>query len=325
MDGRQYMADYPIGEIDFTENGRHTLSLDRNGVLAELMIHVKFTITNGGTSPSGATYQQLAQIVKRFEILVNGRDTIWSIPGPDLAARHMYDFGRYMKGMDASVVTTTSAATVYNLYFRLPFFLPRHRRADDTALDLRQVRSQLIIQWGGIGDIWNTTNSAAISAVTANVYGRYHVDVPEAKTYAVRAFDTTTFPLTATSDNFGMVIQSGQANLLIRSLQLNTISDTAGVDTMLPAGSELELHTGPNVFQKLPGPILKVRNEDFLNPTATIAGFYHLGTELFGEAPDWLSVANLTADLRLRADITKVGTTDLVRVNREIIRGLKIG
>jgi hypothetical protein len=321
---RQFVLDHPIGEIDFTENGRHSLTIDRSGVLHELLLETTFTITNGGgSSPTGVPYQQLAQIFKRFEILVNGRDTIWSIPGPDLAARHNYDFGRPMKGMDATVVTTTSAATTYKLYFRLPFFLPRHRRPDDTALDLRQVRAQLIIQWGSIDDIWNTPNGAALSNVTCEVTGRYHVDVPDGKVYAVRAFDSSTHAVTATSDAFGMVIQSGQSNLLFRSFQINAISDTAGVNTMLPPGN-LTLHTGPRIFQKVKGPRLQARNEDYFNPSSPVDGFYLIGAEMFGEAPDWWTAADLTADLRLEADVTKVGTTDLFRINREIIRGYKL-
>lgn len=314
-----------IGNVVYTGGGRQTLELDRDGILLDLSVRLRFTITNGGTSPVGPKFQTLARLFKRIEVVAGGRDTVWSVNGSDIAARVQYEESSVAYGMDDTVVLTASAATTYDVVLPLSFTLPRARRPDDTGLDTRGLSTlTLAITWGGIDDIFTTVNGAAISDVSCSVEGRYMLDVPAEQAYLVRAVDTVERELTGDSDNFDIIMDRG-TGLLYRTFLIATVADSIGVNTILDPG-DISLEAGSFIFQNRAGVMVRAENRTLFSQQSPglIDGVYFLSATFAGQLVTAIDTTNLGSDLKVILDATKVSGTNIIRVNREAVRPLKV-
>jgi hypothetical protein len=311
-----------IGSIAFASGGRQTLEIDRAGVLMSLALRLTFTITNSGTPPVTPLYQALAGLIKRIEILVGGRDTVWSIRGDSLAARLFYENQIAAQGMDATVVLTASAATTYDIVLPLDFFVPNGRRPDDTGLDLRRVSTAIIaVTWGNsnCSDIFTTPNSAAISNVSCTVEGDYLLGAPDTAVYLVRAIDQVERELTGTSDNFDVIMDKG-SGLFYRGFQVEALAAGVGHASIV---NSIKLEAGPFSFRASDALHIQARNRMGYG-VAPLTGVYMLPQSFFGQGTTWINTAELTSDLKLIFNATKQTGTNIIRVTREAVRPLKL-
>jgi hypothetical protein len=311
-----------LGNVVYVSGARQTLEIDRGAPLLELMLRLRYTVTNGATAPVGPLYQTLARLIRRLELIVGGRDTVISISGASLAARRAYEQGIVEYGMDATVVLTGSAATTYDVVLSVPLVLPRGRRPDDTALDLRRVSScTLAITWGpgDCTDFYTTPNSAAISGVTCAVEGRYLLGAPDSAVYLTRTLDQVNKELTGTNTNFDMVMDRG-SGLAYRSFQIETLAAEIGSDGILNA---MRIEAGNFTFRNTDAVQIKGQNRrDF--QFAPITGLYLPELSLFGQGITWIATDKLDSDLRLVLDATKIAGTNMIYVTREGVRPLKL-
>lgn len=315
-----------IGSVTFASGARQTIEIDRDGVLLELTARLKFRITNTATAPVTPLYQALAALIKRLEIIVGGRDTVWSITGSALATRVAYEDGIAALGADATVVVTASAATDYDVTLPLQFFLPNGRRPDDTGLDLRRVSTcTLAVTWGttDAADVFKTPNGATISLVTLDVEGHYLLGAAAEDVYLVRTLDQVEQTITGSTSNLQIVMDRG-SGLFYRSFQIETLVDGQGNNGVLDPGQGVEIVAGSFVFKNRNAVQVRAHNkrEYRLSP---IAGVYMLPLSLFGQGVTWINTSQLTSDLKLQLDATFVaGGTNLIRVTREGVRPLKL-
>lgn len=314
-----------IGNVVYTGGGRQTLELDRDGILLDLDLRLRFTVTNAVTGPVGPLFQTLARLFKRIEIIAGGRDTVWSVNGVDLAARIQYEESAVAYGMDDTVVLTNSAVTTYDVVLPMSFTLPRARRPDDTGLDTRGLSTlTLAITWGGIEDLFATPNNAVISDVTCSVEGNHLLDVPDEQAYLVRAVDTVERELTGTSDNFDIIMDRG-TGLLYRSFLIATVADSVGVNTILDPGS-IRLEAGSFIYQNRSGVHVRAMNRTRYSQQTPglIDGVYFIPVTFAGQLTTAIDTSNLGSDLKLILDAVKVSGSNFIRVNREAVRPLKV-
>lgn len=312
-----------LGTIDFAADQQKTLMIDRDGVLLQLNLRLQFTVTAGSSAMVGPKDETLSRLLKRVEIVMGGRDTVFSLDGPGIVKRAKDDFGVVPQGMgDTFVLTGTSTATAYDITLPLVFWSPRGRRPDDTALDLRKVRqATLRIQWGDIDDLVGTVNSAVVSGVTCTVEGQYMLDVPDNQAFLVRQLDMLEQELTGSNENFTITLD-GVTGLLMRSALVSTVADDVAVNTIIGSGN-IRVESGSFVFKNQNGRMIQGDNTLMFNRQQD-TGTYDLNFLKFGEGAHLVNTGALTANLNLKLDATKVSGTNVIKVYRESWRPLKV-
>lgn len=317
----------PLGEVDHSSGGRHTLDVARDGILVQTNIRVQYTVTNGTSAAVGPMWETLSRILSRVEFIVNGRDTIINMDGMGLAARARYEIDSRPYGTDDSVILTGSAATTYDVVIPIQHFLPRSQNPLTCALPAERLgQLTLAITWGATdcSDFYTTPNSAAISGVTCTVEGVYLLNAAPDQIFLARVLDQEEEDITSTTTNKQITIDTG-TGLLYRSLMIAaTDADIAGDDII----NELTLQSGTTVFQKRKSAFIQAENRmDFLSGTdAHQTGIYYMSTEMMGAPNFWLNTSRdvMRSDLKLIADVTAGGGgTDVVTVYREMVRPFK--
>lgn len=120
--------------IEYIENGTKTLELPRNNIYRALTLKLSGTCAKGGTAPSGKKSLTPYRLIKRIEIVANGKDVIKSIPFSILYIQNKYDFGVKPDMTDVTETTNTDSFVATAI---LPFAFTRSRRPVDGALDAR--------------------------------------------------------------------------------------------------------------------------------------------------------------------------------------------
>lgn len=316
-----------LGTVPYVSGSRETLEIDRAGVLATLWLRFDFTVTNGSSAAVGLFFQALSRLLQRIEIIVGGRDTVWSVSGPMLSALLLYENGRPAFGMDSTVVLTgSSTATTYNVVIPLRFTLPNSRRPDDTALDIRGDRvsqASIHVTWGpsDASDFYGTPNGAAISAVKLNVEGEYILDVPAERQFLVRSIDQVRRDVTGNNDNFDLILDRG-TGLYYRGFLIAALADKVGSDAII---NNARLEAGSFVFRNQHPRTVRAMNQERsgLTTAELLAGVLHLDATWLGQGTTMINTSLLTSDLKFIFDVTKTGTTCVIDVLREMVRPIK--
>lgn len=308
-----------LGEVDYVAAARKTMKLDQDGVLLQLNVRTQFTVTTTASAPVGPKFNTLSRIIRRLEVVVGGRDTVVNIPGHMLAAAAKLEWGTEHDGMGDTVSLATSTATAYDITLPVVFWLPRGRRPDDTALDIRNVtQAVLAITWGNEDDLFTTANGATISAVTCEVEAEYLMDVPEGKAFLVRDLATTEKEISSTTNNFQIEMDRG-AGILHRSYIIATTDADVGENDIL---NKMKLHAGSRVYRDRFAHQVRADNKRLFNQEALTDGVYRSDTYKFGEATSLIDTGNLPADLYWTFDVTKGTGTTKIEIVREAVRQL---
>lgn len=316
-----------LGAITYASGARVSFDIPRWGPLLALRLWIEFTITNGATAAATPFHQALARIINGLVVKANGRDTLINMFGHSLASAAYIENGIVARGMDATVVLTGGAATTYRV--QIPIWLcqpPRNaQRADDTGLDFRRgITGTLEVQFANsdCSDIYGTPNSAAISGVTCEVQGLYHLDAPADRQYRVRTLDQISVTLSASNSALQIPLDKGSGTF-IRSLMVETLADKVGVNTIISNGM-MSLDVGPTNIIKVKGDALKgiMQDDASFVPLVPQTGVYYMDAKLFGSAMTMIPTAGLKTDLVLTLDATKVSGTNTIIVTREGFRDL---
>jgi hypothetical protein len=305
-----------LGTIPYQAATTQSLRLDADGVLAELRVRVRATLTNGGTVPVTVKPYAAFQLLRRIELLINSQRSIIATNGLHLAARQQLETAVRPAGSDAAISTTANAVSNIDYRLRIPLSLPRAVSPWDTSLDMRKVQQAvLLLTWGDATDIFVTPNGAVISAVTCDVEGLFKLNA-EGAGLMVRELLHITQDVQATNSDLATLLDRGA--YWLRSLNMLTISDNVLVNTMLDSGT-IGLRSGAFPFIDRAGAMVRFDQADLLGiPLAERqAGLYRLELPLFGESATNINMAALNADLYARFGVTKVGTVDQIHVGIE--------
>lgn len=324
-----------LGSWLFASGQRVSNTIDRDGVLYQLNLRFRFTITNGGTGPVGVLNAALARILQRFEVQLNGKDTIINVTGEQLSARGLVENGALPYGMDATVVLTNSAATNYDIVLPVMFYLPRSVNPRDTGLEcrtLQQISVSVTFATADCANFFTTPNSAALSNVQCDITGEYiinaaikNVSDPD---YFVRVLDYVIQPVTGTNPQLG--IQMDRGPQFYRSFHILAQQANINVDTIV---NNLKMQAGSFVFYDMPGVVSRAELLSdyglYAAPAANapLTGQYRIDMSKFGSLDTALNVdpAALLVDLFHYYDVTFTsGTTNLI-ISREAIRKPNIG
>lgn len=324
-------------DFQYSAGGSTFIDIPRWGVLYEMMLRVGFTITSaGGAAPSVPKFNTLARIIRQATIKVNGKDTIYDLPGSTIAALAYNNYKRLPYGMSAALPSVTSTAYNYVIYLPLTLFLPHAVRPDDTGLNLGAPRipgvpAQLKINWASAdcSDFFGTPAGATLSNVVCEVSGYYESDPepvfrdgPSAgkpRYWLTRVLDQRILDITQSNTAFPVIIDE-KTGVFYRSLHIETLADAAGVDTIL-ANGKVELKVGSDVYGSLNAGHIKDQMARFLGVDPQ-AGVYWWNFDLFKSAITAINTGGIAADLVMYANVTKQGTSCQIAVTREGLRNL---
>ncbi len=316
----------PIGQVDYASQQRKTLEIDRTGILTELQLHLQYTVTSAAGAISVPWYNTLSRIIRRLEVLVNGKDTLVSLPGEFLETLAKFDSSVAPFGADDSfVLTGSTTATTYNVVLPVRFDLPRSSNPLLCALPAERLgQVTLAITWANadISDLVGTPNSATgISAVTCEVEGRYLLGANDNATFMARVLDYDDETVSATSTNHQVTIDTG-TGVRYRSLTLVQLRDYIAVDNVI---NDINFGSGTQVFQHRKPYFVRGDNRKTFQLDTVQTGVLRIGTEMYGNAAMWINSARdvLPADLRLTLDVTKTSGSEHIHVIKESIRPYK--
>jgi hypothetical protein len=327
------------GSIQFISAGEQYFDIPRWGVLYQLVLRIAFTITTGGgAAPSGPLYQTLSRVVRNLQIVVNGRDYIYNLPGETIAMKAFRDFGIVPFGTDAALPSATNTAYNYVIYLPVTLYLPRGVRKSDSGLNLGTPRiaglpAQLKVTWANTNcsDLFGTPAGAVLSNVSCTVAGEYETDPsptfndgPDAgkpRFWLTRVQAQELVNLPASNTAFSVIIDEG-TGVFLKNLQIETLVDNVGADNVLNNGA-MSLKAGNLVYGDLTAGMLKAQMQRAIqaNPQA---GTYDWDFTQFGSLMTMIDTRRsaLPANLILYMDATKQGTTTNLAVTRDGIRNL---
>jgi hypothetical protein len=311
--------------VPYVAGGRQTIEMDREGVIHKLDLDLSYTLTNGASAPTGALRNWPARLIARVEVIVAGRDTVWSISGADLAEMLLLEGRDILPGINPTITAGNAATTAVRLLLPLEFTLPGGRRYDDCALDTRGIGSiSLVITWAGaMTEIFGTTNGCAVSGVSLQVEAEHMIN-PGNRAYLVRAIDTSESPIVGNSDNFGIEVDKG-TGLVYRSLTMITTNDNVAVNTVLDNG-KVSLEAGNYVFENRGGYVLRAENMRNLQRPALRDGCYYLNFDQSdGSLSTCINTAGLDSTLKFILGVTKSAGVCVISTIREAVRPLKLG
>jgi hypothetical protein len=320
-----------LGQFAATQ-GRQSMPIDLVGPLTKLAVRLQFTEQNGATAPSGVLFQQNARFLQKIEVIVQGRDPVWSITPAYYAARRQYEArGVPMRGMETVISATASANTPVDLTIPLHFDLVRGRRRDDAAIDLRGLTlAQCLVTFGSTtaSDLWTTPGATvALTGITCSIEGEYILNSdPKNDQYVVREMIEILTPIVSSSNNFAFDVDA-RTGIAIRSLPLFFITANQGDDTLMPvAGGWALLQAGSRQFVNSETAFIKAdaRDEMEIPAAQEIAGVDYIDVLQFGQLSSSIPTGKLDANLKFILNVTMGAGPSNVICQRESTRPLKI-
>lgn len=337
--------------------GRQPLNFDVGAPLTGIDLRVRYTITTGATAPTGAMYGtlfQLAQIIKRMELIVNGQDTVMSVQPWLYLARLMQErHGIVPRGFETPINMLANQTTNVDIHIPIHFDMLRGRKRNDCAIDLRGIRAcQLFLTFGGLTDLFQVPGATVtLTNVIVDVEATYIEQVPgkdkrgNAILFAVRQLDELNLPIPGANNQTTVDIDQRTGVNLI-SLMTAFITLTASV----PGGDDLglingntftgdfKLKSGGTYFHISQAPFMRARVRDefqlinagqaadvasMINPE--FAGMYMLDLRYDGKLSTGIPTGALDANLQLLVNQNYTTGNTTMYVQRESVRPLNVG
>jgi hypothetical protein len=313
-----------IGTITYGAGQTNSLLIDRDGVVAEYFIRLRYTLTiGGGGNAVGPFFQTLARPIQRLTVQIGGRDTVVDLSGEMLALRALFDYGTPAQGMSDSVVLTAGSATAYDIILPLARFMPRGRRPDDCGDDLRNTsQATIAITWGpGTGaDQFTTPQSGtAMSSVSCDIYANYLVaDRSVPFNGMVRDLREVVAQPQASNTSYATIIDS-RSGYFISSILVATLDDSIGSNAIL---NNLQVVQGSWTWLDLQAAMLRGRNKVQYSLESLATGAYAWDARMFGEFTQMVNTDpnKVSADLQLVQDITFASSVTTLKYSIESMR-----
>ncbi len=335
--------------------GRQPLNLDVGAPLVALMLRLRYTITTGATAPTGLMFNtllQLAQLIQRIEIVVNGQDTVWNIQPWLYICRLLYErSGVLPLGFETPINMGANQTTNVDINIPLRFDLLRGRKRNDCAIDLRGIRAaQLYVTFGGLTNLFGTPGATVtLTNVILDVEATFMEQVPAKDKrgnpiiFGVRQLDEINVPVQGANNQFTVDIdQRTGVNLcsLMAFFDTPVAGVHAGDDTGLINGStfqgDMKLKSGGQYYLISQAREIKARARDewqlinggmpstgIINPEQ--AGLFAMDLRYDGKLSTAIPTGNLDANLQLLINENYTSGNTVLYVQRESVRPLNVG
>lgn len=302
-----------LDNIEFVENGTKTLELPRNHVYRALILKLSGRCSTTATAPVGKKSYAIQKLIKRIEIVANGKDTIKSIPGMFLRMLNKYDFGTVPKETDIG----TSASTNYDFetHMILPFALTRALRPLDAAIDSSKLQTfDIRVTWGSVNDLYATPNGATLSGVKLELQTIEYLGADPDFKALINKHTQIQKEVTATTSELQERLPT---EVVYRRFFLYTEVDGVASNSVL---NKIKLKSGTLVFKDISADMLKGNMKFFSGNESLEDGVYVLELITDGQLSEALNTKGMSS-LEFIFDVTKQTGTNVIHIFPEIIEG----
>lgn len=334
-----------LGNVVYVPGVRMTLDIGRDAVLVALKLHLKYTVSTGATAPVGALFNQAIRLLKRIELVANGKDTPINVQGQYLLSRVITEHqGSLPQGFENTI--NMAANQVSNMDIVLPLRLDSvmGRRQDDMGIDCTKLTQlTLAITWGLITDLFTTPGATvAISNASLSVEGEYLQNAttkkdmnPSSKTYGqmvpkvylARELSEISQPITGTQTNLTTILDTGSGALL-KSILMATVTGEIADDTLVYNNNgNLQLDSGAWTFYNRESVVARsdLRSAPYYMAPAEIqAGVFMLNDLYAGQIVSAIDTSQLDSNLTHLADVTYTAGNSAIWYQLEKARPLRV-
>ncbi|MBI5970573.1 MAG: hypothetical protein HY884_05410 [Deltaproteobacteria bacterium] len=283
-----------VGTIVYKQNEAVSFELPRNFPIRGILLRMAADITII-TAAATAYAQGAVKLIKRIEIIANGRDTLKSIDGPGLA-----ELNRQMNGTVnplGAVPTAVGANQLMAALLKIDFEMPRSVSPSDANLNSYLFSTlELKITFGAPSDMYSA-NSANVTINSAPIT----VTLLESEGNAgsiVHKVGSTEKEVTATSTDFQIALPVGNK---FRGFLIRAEVDGNPNDSVI---NKIELRSGTTVFHKWDFTSLKDCNKIDYELESSPTGYVFIDFCPDGFMGEALATAGFS-DLTLSFDVTK--------------------
>lgn len=290
--------------LNYEKNASKSIALPRNYSYQGLYLTLKAVITIV-TADATAYTNAPWKLIKRIEVIANGRDSLKNIDGVALAMLNKFMQGAANYFSTVPVAVGASQAFESSLY--LPFAMPRAVKPVDTYLNAPDFGTlEFRITFGSEADMYSA-NSANVTITSASVSVQSLESIGAGRAPLINKVGIIEKEVTATASEFSVPINVGNSfrGFLVRAEVDGNPSDSVINSVVLRSGTEVYCKTDYN----------QIRNENKL----------HFGVEsmpsgyLFIDfCPDGYLTESLDtkgfSNLELVCDVTKQSGTNKITV-----------
>jgi len=315
-----------IGTISFSDNGKDSLELPLDfayaGLFAELDGEVVVAVANADAAFAQSPYS----LVKRIEVVLNGKDTIHSAP-----AYYYQHLARLAHRTEPKVTVPgiTTGTRPFRVSFPIPFLRTRGANPLDSFLYAPRLGTiNLHVTWGTGTDLLDpaATTTLAIQNTDLKIWGLELSDLPvqvlteqDRRTLWHRHLE---FEVTAATSRRQVRLPVGT---IYRAFHILTTADagTGGgpvpVDTVI---NSIRLTRGTETLHEWDGDVLQELNKLGFGMETWPTGWYVVDREVLGLIGSGLNTAGFS-DLFMEFDVNNPSGTVKVEIFPEeiIIQG----
>ncbi|MBN1175494.1 hypothetical protein JXA48_02525 [Candidatus Woesearchaeota archaeon] len=138
-----------LGSLSYSANGKSTLEIPKDSFLKKLTCRIRGQCDSG--SVVSRSENNPTELIKRMEIVANGKDTIKSV-----SFANSYIMDKYQSGTTPEKVQTPASASQSNQSFSATTYIDFDLDRDelDTLLPAQELNTlQLVITWGQATDV----------------------------------------------------------------------------------------------------------------------------------------------------------------------------
>jgi len=283
-----------LGAITYAKNEVKSFDLPRNYAYSRLYMRLVLDISIV-TAAATAYVQGAFKLIKRLEVVANGKDTIWSIDGTALS-----ELTHILSGVSnaaSAVPTGTGANQAMNSFVYIPFAMLRAVKPIDTLLNAFKYETlELRVTWGSETDMYSA-NAANVTVNSGNLTLHSFESIGNQGGMINKMFSIEKEVSSSTSE-FQMPLPSGNK---YRGFLVRAEVDGDPNNSII---NSIELKNGTDVFRKVDWLSLRDINKTDYELESVTTGYAFLDFTPDGYLTESLDSHGMS-DLSFYFDVTK--------------------
>jgi len=306
-----------VGKCELVPSGTDSVDLPRKNLLRDLILRINGSLiiaTAGAPVLKTGGLGSALKMVKRIEIIANGRDTIKSLSADAIGMKNLFLTGTKPVLVEVGI---TAATHPYGGVLLLPFAMPRSIREIDTLLPSGKLSTlELRVTYGALTAAaceMFSTDATAYTVVGSTCDVEVHVNESirldgKDEPYATYKELYIEKDVVAAATEFQVLLPVGNR---YRGFLIETESDGDMVDTIL---NKITIKSGTDVFKAIAREDLQGENALRYDLEAqTFVGYAYVDFCTEGRMVDALDATRLSS-LEMILDVNNPGAVDKVRV-----------
>lgn len=303
-----------VGTVQYTPNGVEPLELPRAILYHNLMLRLSGLVDI--VTAAGLPFVDSApfSLIRRLEIIADGKDTLKSIEGEALKEFGNAFYGSFFEFNQ--MPTALGPDQAFNAYLILPFEMPRSRRPIDTLLDSAGLSTlELRVTWGAEANVYETNvanHTIHTTKLEVSAFQAFGIK----SNFSVFKQLTISKEVNAVTPDMQILMPVGN---LYRGLMIRAVNYDVGMpDPGFPSNAiinNIKVQSGTEVFVNQNADELQDDNKRHFG----FEGTWPLGLYIVDFTPDGLLSESLDArplsSLEVILDVNNPATTNRIKIS----------